>query len=334
MRCRLAAGVVALGCVTAGSLGSETGAPAAPALVSSQVGHVIAKVPIPAGTGGFAVGEGAVWAVSDAVPVLTRIDPKRNARAASIKLKLHIACPPLAPGCGEVAAGGGGVWVAHALDNDVTRVDPRTNKVVASIKVGSEPRPVAFSPGAVWAVNGGADTLSRISPSKNRTVKTIRIGPVLAANDRMGLTGTGGAVWVSVPTRHSLVRVDTRTNRIVKRIHTAAQVCGFLTGNGAGIWASSAHCGHHVLRIDPRTDRVTREVKGKLEAPIGVALGFGSLWIADLDAQTIDRVDPRTGRMLGRLHVGGQPIRIAVGFGSVWVRDDSGRVLRIAPAPL
>lgn len=332
MRCRVAAGLVSLGFVVTGSPGREASAPAAPGIVASPVGRVVAKVPIPAGTGGFAVGEGAVWAVSDAVPVLTRIDPKRNARAASIKLKLHMACPPLAPGCGEVAAGDGSVWVAHALDNDVTRVDPQTNKVVASIKVGSEPRPVAFSPGAVWAVNGGADTLSRISPSKNRTVKTIRIGPVLAANDRMGVTAAGGVVWVSLPTRHSVIRVDARTNRIVKRIHTAAQVCGFLAGNGAGIWASTAHCGHHVFLIDQRTNRVTRQVRGKLQAPIGVAFGLGSLWIADLDAQTIDRVDPRTGRMLGRLHVGGQPVRIAVGFGSVWVRDDSGRVLRIQPS--
>jgi streptogramin lyase len=69
-------------------------------------------------------------------------------------------------------------------------------------------------------------------------------------------------------------------------------------------------------------------------APIGLGLGFGSLWVADIDRKTIDRVNPRTGRIVARLRVGGIPIRLAIGFGSVWVRDDTGRVLRIAPQRL
>ena len=73
-------------------------------------------------------------------------------------------------------------------------------------------------------------------------------------------------------------------------------------------------------------------MKGEL-TPIGLALGFGSLWVADLGRQAVDRVDPRTGRITGRLPVGGKPIRIGVGFGSVWVRSDTGRVLRIKPLP-
>jgi hypothetical protein len=34
--------------------------------------------------------------------------------------------------------------------------------------------------------------------------------------------------------------------------------------------------------------------------PIGLALGFGSLWVADIDRKTIDRINPRTGRMVAR----------------------------------
>jgi hypothetical protein len=64
-------------------------------------------------------------------------------------------------------------------------------------------------------------------------------------------------------------------------------------------------------------------------SPIG--LGFGSLWVADLDAKAIDRVNPRTRPVVGRLPVGGFPVRLAVGLGSVRVRDDDRRVLRIKP---
>ena len=79
-----------------------------------------------------------------------------------------------------------------------------------------------------------------------------------------------------------------------------------------------------------------RRLEG-LERGTGVGIvGIHHHWlphpqIADLDARTIDRVNPRTGRIVARLRVGGLPIRLGTGFGSVWVRDDSGRVLRIKP---
>jgi len=33
-------------------------------------------------------------------------------------------------------------------------------------------------------------------------------------------------------------------------------------------------------------------------APIGLAAGFGSVWVADLDSKGIDRISPRTGRLV------------------------------------
>jgi hypothetical protein len=66
-------------------------------------------------------------------------------------------------------------------------------------------------------------------------------------------------------------------------------------------------------------------------ASVGVAVGFGSGWVADLDSRQIVRINPRTERIVGRLRLRGLPVRLAVGFGSPWVRDDGGRVLRIKP---
>ena len=96
------------------------------------------------------------------------------------------------------------------------------------------------------------------------------------------------------------------------------------------VWAAGASCAGWITQIDPLANRPTGKLTGFLR-PIGLALGFGSLWVADIDRKTIDRVNPQTGRIVGRLPVGGIPIRLAVGFGSVWVRDDTGRVIRINP---
>jgi YVTN family beta-propeller protein len=283
-------------------------------------GKVIAKIAIPSGYGGFTVGEGAVWAMSDDSSRLTRIDGRSNAVVARIKI---------APG-GELAAGNGAVWVTHPAAGTVSRVDSNTNRVTATIKVGPGPQGISSAPGAVWVANSDGPTVSRIDPATNRVMATIRVGPTSAASDRMSVTATGRAVWVGVPDANAAVRIDARTNKIVARIHTAAS-CGQLAVGKNAVWMTGAHCGNQIVRIDPVTNRAIGHVKGNLSAPIGVVLAFRSLWVADLDAKTIDRVDTRSGRIVARLAVGGYPIRLGAGFGSIWVRDDTGRVLRIRP---
>jgi YVTN family beta-propeller protein len=308
---------------------------------STGVGRVVASVPIPAGTGGFAVGSSAVWAVSDTGPVVSRIDARRNEVVASIPVKLNHACPAAPPGCGEVAAGAGALWMSHVTDDTVTRIDHATNRLTATIKVGHRPLDVAVGAGGVWVANSAGPSVSRIDPATNRVVATIKLGPRSAASDRMTITAAVGAVWVTLTKRYALLRIDPARNAVVATIKLAwmksGQPCGFIAAQQSTVWAAGAHCaassGYGVVtQFDKPTNMVERVVAG-FKAPIGLAVGFGSLWVADLDAKSIVRVDPATGKIVGRLHVGGQPIRIEAGFGSLWVRDDGGRVLRIDPAP-
>jgi streptogramin lyase len=69
-----------------------------------------------------------------------------------------------------------------------------------------------------------------------------------------------------------------------------------------------------------------------VRSPIGLASAAGSLWIADLDAKSVERVEPASGRLVGKLAVGGVPIGLVSRYGALWLGDASGRVLRIAPA--
>jgi YVTN family beta-propeller protein len=218
----------------------------------------------------------------------------------------------------------------RASDNAVFRVDVATNTVAAKIDVGRYPTSVAVMQGAVWVVNAGGPTVSRIDPVTNRVVATIRLAPAKAASDRGAVTAGDGALWVSVASQDTLVRMDPATNQVTARIHVSAEPCAFLAADSRSVWASGGHCSPTITRVDPRRQRETQVVRGEI-APIGLSLGFGSPWVADIERKTIDRVDPRTGHVVARLPVGGIPIRLAVGFGSVWVRDDTGRVLRIRP---
>ena len=296
-----------------------------------KVGTVVARIPIPSNSGALAVGEGAVWATSDAVPILLRIDPRTNAVVARIRIASKIACTDLPGSCGEATTGDGALWIARVNDDVVLRIDPRDNSLAATIPVGPQPEGIATTPGAVWVVNKGGPSVSRIDPATNTVVATIRIDPAQACcADHMQVAAGAGAVWVSLPSADSIVRIDPGTNTVVARVHLSGQPCAFVAAGASMVWATGGHCSGSVMRINGRTNRPAGAVEGTT-APVGVAVGFGSVWVADLDARQIVRVNPNTDRIVGRLGLNGVPVRLAVGFGSLWVRDDDGRVLRIKP---
>ena len=319
------------------SVSSTTTAPRAVIATSGQTaaantralprgGQVVARIrlgrgaPAPLGGGALTVGEGAVWAMSNAESTLMRIDPARNAVVARIKV-----APPEA-----TAAGDGAVWLTYPSDDTVSRIDPATNKVTASIHVGPRPTGIAVSPGAVWIADDYGPSVSRIDPATNRVVATISVGPKRACcAEHMSLTATGDALWVAVPNANEIVRVDPRTNEVVATLKLPYAPCAFLGADQSGVWSAGGGCADTVGRIDARTKRLTATITEP--HAVGLVLAFGSVWTAVIDSGNLDRIDPNTGRLIARLHLGGTPVRLGVGFDSIWVNDDGGRVLRIRP---
>ena len=79
----------------------------------------------------------------------------------------------------------------------------------------------------------------------------------------------------------------------------------------AGSGASTVRVAPNSLAaIDTHSDRVTGAVPVGAR-PGAVAFGSGSLWVANLDDQTISRIDPRTLRTLRTIPVAGPPTGIA-----------------------
>jgi YVTN family beta-propeller protein len=296
-------------------------------------GKVVAAIPVGHATppwrggGPMAIGEGAVWAVGNAESTLSRIDPARNAVVKKIELD-----PPE-----EMAAGDGAVWLTYPSENTVARFDPATSKVTKTIHVGPNPEGIAVSPGAVWVANADGPSLSRIDPATNHVVATIPLGsPGPCCADHMNVAASSRAVWVAVTNRNRVVRVDPATNRVAETVATDFQQCGSLAFGKQAVWAASGYCGGDngdsngvVERIDAHTKATT----GRLSEvfPDGLTVAFGSVWVAVKGTANVDRVDPRTARLSGRLHVGGYLARIGSGFGSIWAEDDFGRIVRIDP---
>ncbi len=71
---------------------------------------------------------------------------------------------------------------------------------------------------------------------------------------------------------------------------------------------------------------------GVSRSPGAVALGAGSVWVANTLDGTVSRIDPRTSVVTSTIEVGESPSGIAAGDDAVWVSTEYGAsIVRIDP---
>jgi len=166
-------------------------------------------------------------------------------------------------------------------------------------------RAMAKKPGDRYATAGelGNAALAATPPQRPEPART---GP-LAGLPRPALAAVGGVVVLAL----------------------AAGVLAAARGRGGG------DSGREPRR--PQVSSAAGAVVGKPvrvgDAPTGVAVGAGSVWVADTGDEDVTRIDAATGRVRGRpIRVGEDPGPVAVGAGAVWVvNQGDGTVDRIDP---
>jgi DNA-binding beta-propeller fold protein YncE len=115
-------------------------------------------------------------------------------------------------------------------------------------------------------------------------------------------------------------------------VHLPGAPVGVATGAG-GVWVLTGSSSENVLRIDPRTGAVVTSVRvGSTGYENGaVAVGDRAVWVAA--GPWLVRVDPATGRVASRLHLGGISTALAVTAHEVWVavipQNGPGDIVRV-----
>ncbi|HWC41715.1 MAG TPA: hypothetical protein VHK02_06990 [Actinomycetota bacterium] len=238
------------------------------------------------GPASVAVGAGTVW-VPVAVPgTLWGINSKTNKVAARIPLDgplrgsisvsatrdtVWVAC------CGESGAG------ASASGGRLLRIDPRHKRVVADIALPASPVAVAADASAAWVATASGQVLM-VSERRNRVAATIDAGGPLGFPQTIA-TGAGG-VWLADPFDEQVVRIDSKTRRVMARIPAGAVTTLAVTGDD--VWALSSR---GLVRIDPAHDRVVATAADPdLRRARLVAAGAGAVWTAGWSS--VSRIDP------------------------------------------
>jgi virginiamycin B lyase len=299
-------------------------------------GKVVASIPVPA-VGGLVVGGGAVWVANMNPRTVTRIDPDTNTVVATIAL----GDPDYSWGPTRLAFGHGSLWALDGKSSSVLRIDPQANRVVASIPLGEATQGSAASVGivatsdAVWVANRWGTTQTpdgsvvRIDPQSNRIVARVSLGASPEDGGPTGITAGSGAIWVGVPSTNSVFRIDPASDSVVAEVPKLKCAGGQLAADEPSVWVADCTAVH---RIDTATNAIARTIpmpRATGQGALGIAVGFGSVWV---QAGPLVRIDPASGAVLGVLPL--QDVwndcaySIAFGFDSVWVRQHD-RVVRI-----
>jgi YVTN family beta-propeller protein len=228
---------------------------------------------------------------------------------------------------GYDTTGAGSVWQTDYENDVLVRIDPVTGTVVASIPVGSAPEGVAVTAGSVWVADEHDGSVARVDPATNRVVATIFVGPAGPSGPQIMTAGPGG-VWVGIESTSEVVRVDAATNRV----GLVVPLDGPVASDGKEVWIgvdTGPNGFSQVVRIDPVSGKVITTVDLDTQGICGLAVGLGSVWVAD---GGLTRIDAATGRIVGHLDTGGDCGNVVVAGGAVWVTaDGQPYVLRIAP---
>lgn len=241
-----------------------------------------------------------------------------------LRIQAHVSTGDLV---GGITFAEGSVWaVATYPRQEVLQIDTATNAVVARIPLGGTPAPsqvawITYGDGMLWVSRALAGEVDRIDPSK-RSI-TARI----AVDDPYDVAVAGNTVFVPEfdPYRWSTIDASTAS---VTTTHPATGPSAAVFAHGA-IWML-AHRSSTMLRIDPATGTVTKEIRVRTGGgvPERTAAGFGSLWVTDPKSSSIARIDEASAKQVKEISLPGDtlwnPYPIATGGGAVWVGTDHG----------
>jgi streptogramin lyase len=224
---------------------------------------------------------------------------------------VEAAVVPTGPAPCGIAARAGSLWVGVYEAGALLRLDERGRRE-ARVRVGAWPCRVAVGRAALWVTRDRAGEVVRIALGSG-TRKQVRVGP--GAFDVLLAVGSA---WATSFDAGTVSRIDPATTRSTRVYEVGPNPAG-LAPCGGLIWVGHGRDATSLSSIDPDTHLI-RRVPVRAEGPGWPRCVRGTLWVTTADS--VLRLDPRTGRVLSKLRIGGTPADAALGPDDlVWVTD-------------
>jgi hypothetical protein len=231
---------------------------------------------------------------------------------AAIVVPLDLAAPVLPPRPIEVggpalgvAFGDGSVWVtvAHDGPGELVRIDPKTNQITGRFMTGDGPGSVAVGDGGVWVqVTSGDARLQRFDPTTGELVGEQGGGWLVAANaDEVWASGSDTVQRLTPTTKVNIGASPAPNGGFPSPSpDPSARVpgTGALTIAGDQVWAVALPNPDNnglLYEIDRRSGDIIGSPTPLGLTPTALAVGNGSVWVANYNDPSLTRVELRCG---------------------------------------
>jgi DNA-binding SARP family transcriptional activator len=246
---------------------------------------------------------------------------------------------PLPGRATDLAAEGDRLFAVTIDSSALSIVDGRTRRLSRTVPLPMRPGAVAVAGDDVWVADGRRGLLVRLEAGYEEVVTRVtwprpprREAVGLSRFDPTGVAVAAGAAWATDGTSR-LVRADSAGR--VARVRAPHPLDGIAAGAGA-LWAFSRRDAA-VVRIDPRTSRVTDVVRvvarpgAEAPAPIAIAATAADVWVLNGNTATLSRIDARTRGITATvaLALEASPRDVDASNGAVWVSHFDGSVTRV-----
>jgi streptogramin lyase len=238
------------------------------------------------------------------------LTPVAIASSRSQPVETHVIPTGRAP-CGT-AVRGGELWVGVYEAGNLLRLDAGSGRVTRQFRVGRWACRVAIAGDAAWVTRDRAGVVVRVNLRSGRR-KAFELGA-----SPFDVIVAAGSLWVTSFDVGTVAELDARTSRL-RRVYKHGPNPAGLASCGGRIWVGHGKGLTWLTSIDPRTHRLRRVQVGE-RSPGWPRCNRGQLWVTT--PTSVLRVDTASGKVLGRLRLGGTPAEAAAGpDGLVWVTD-------------
>lgn len=242
---------------------------------------------------------------------------------------------PTPPDLGAGAAGGGYAWLA--CRRGVLKLDRVYGTIEGTIPIRGGATAAVYARRRLWVMpytraSYHTNVLLEVDP-RTHAIQRIRVPHAFDT-----VYAGDGFVWV--PGERRIARIDPSTGHVDGAIPfglVQTNLFGAVTFTRHALWIAKASNPHlrELLRINPRTLRVTRHVRIPTP-PIGVsylvAAGAGRIWVGAPGGPVIDEYDPTKRRFSGVIPVAGLGW-MAGSPGAVWFNtSDQPTIIHAADA--
>lgn len=245
--------------------------------IDPKTNKVVASTHLPAeACSGLEFAFDSIWVpVCTTPPSMVRVDAKTNQVSATL------AVGPAGPE-GGIAASADSIWLVTDAVGTLSRIDPPTNAIRQKIQIEAGSFNPVFSDGIVWISGFERNVLTAVDAGTGRLQDTIPVGP----KPRF-LVADAGSVWTLNQGDGTISRVDARSRKLVATINAGLSgEGGDICFGGGVLWATLFEL--PLTRIDPATNRVVRQWKGK--GGDSMRFGHGAIWLTDYRAGTLSRI--------------------------------------------